>query len=119
MAILDILKNFTWLDFLDISIVAFLVYQVILLLRGTRMARLLAGICVLLIFFLFARVTGLATVHRILDSLAGSVILIIVIIYQHEIRRAFFTVGKRRLVKEQFEEIPQLIEELALAADAL
>lgn len=119
MAILDILKNFTWLDFLDISIVAFLVYHVILLLRGTRMARLLAGICVLLIFFLFARVTGLATVHRILDSLAGSVILIIVIIYQHEIRRAFFAVGKRRLVKEQFDEIPQLIEELSLAADAL
>jgi diadenylate cyclase len=119
MAILDILKNFTWLDFLDISIVTFLIYQAMMLLRGARMVRLLTGLCVLLVLFLFARVSGLATVHRILDSLAGSIILIIVIIYQHEIRRAFFSTGKRRFVKEQFEQIPQLIEELALAADAL
>jgi diadenylate cyclase len=119
MAILDILKNFTWLDFLDISIVAFLIYQTILLLRGTRMVRLLTGLCVLLILFLFTRVSGLTTVHRILDSLAGSIILIIVIIYQHEIRRSFFSAGRSRFVKEQYGEIPQLIEELALAADAL
>jgi diadenylate cyclase len=119
MAILDILKNFTWLDFLDISIVAFFVYQVILLLRGARMVRLLTGLCVLLILFLYSRASGLATVYRILDSLGGSLILIIAIIYQHEIRRAFFALGRRRFVKQQFEEIPQLVEELALAADAL
>lgn len=119
MVILDILKNFTLLDFLDIAIVAFLVYQVILLIRAAKMMRLLAGLCLLLMFYLFAQVSGLATIQRILDSLAGSIILIIVIVYQHEIRRALFSVGKKPVVKEHFEDIPKLVEELAIAADAL
>ena len=48
MVIVDILKNFGWLDFLDITLVAFLIYQIILLLKGTKMVRLLAGLCLLL-----------------------------------------------------------------------
>ncbi len=119
MAILDILKNFTWLDFLDIAIVAFLVYQFVLLLKGTKTVRLLTGIAVLLILFLIARISGLATLYKILNSLVGSIILIIVIIYQNEIRRALFALGRQRFVKRQFDLIPQLIEELALATDAL
>ncbi len=120
MAIIDILKNFSWLDFLDIILVAFLIYQIILLLKGTRMVRLLAGLAILLFSWLGARVAGLETFYKILDNLVGSIILIIVIIYQHEIRRALFSFGKLRpAVKERSEEFPQLIEELALAAGAL
>ncbi len=119
MAILEILKNFTWLDFLDISLVAFVIYQVVLLLRGTRMVRLLAGLAVLLLFLFIARISGLVTFYKLLNNLVGSIILIIVVIYQHEIRRALFSVGKPRHGKWQSEEIPQLIEELTLAADAL
>src|SRR5512135_791645 len=119
MAMLDILKNVTWLDFLDIILVAFLVYRVILLLKGTQMIRLLSVFAVLLACWLVARIAGLAAFYKILDSLVGSIILIIVVIYQHEIRRALFSIGKRRPVKGQPEEVPQLIEELAMAADAL
>ncbi len=119
MAIIDILKNFTWLDFLDIILVAFLIYWIILLLKGTKMVRLLAGLAILLICWLGARISGLAAFYKILDNLVGSIILIIVIIYQHEIRRALFSFGKRRPAKDRTEEVPQLIEELARAADAL
>lgn len=119
MAMLDILKNFTWLDFLDIILVAFLIYRIILLLKGTKMIRLLTGFAILLILYLVARISGMAAFSKILDNLVGSIILIIVIIYQHEIRRALFAFGKRRSVTDQPEEVPQLIEELAMAADAL
>lgn len=119
MAIIDILKNFTWLDFLDIILVAFLIYRIILLLRGTKMIRLLAGLAILLVCWLAARISGLTAFFKILDNLVGSIILIIVIIYQHEIRRALFAFGKRRPAKEQPEEVPQLIEELATAASAM
>lgn len=116
---LDILKNFTWLDFLDISIVSVLIYQVVLLLKGTKMIRLLTGFAVFLLCLFTARISGLVMLYKILNNLAGSIILIVVVIYQHEIRRALFSVGKPRRPKWQPEEIPQLIEELTLAADAL
>ena len=120
MAIIDILKNFSWLDFLDIILVAFFIYRIILLLKGTRMVRLLAGIAILLFCWMGARIAGLVTFYKILDNLVGSIILIIVIIYQHEIRRALFSFGKRRpAARERQEEVPQLIEELAMAASAL
>ncbi len=116
---LDILKNFTWLDFLDISLVAILIYQVVLLLKGTKMIRLLAGFAVLLLCLFLARISGLVMLYKILNNLAGSIVLIVVVIYQHEIRRALFSVGKPRHAKWQPDEIPQFIEELTLAADAL
>ncbi len=119
MAIIDILKNFTWLDFLDIILVAFLIYRIILLLKGTKMVRLLAGLALLLICWLGSRIYGLVSFYKLLDNLVGSIILVVVIIYQHEIRRALFALGKRRPARERPEEFPQLIEELALAADAL
>jgi diadenylate cyclase len=119
MAILDILKNFTWLDFLDISLVAFLVYQVVLLMKGTRMVRLLTALASLLLLLFISRVCGLVMLYKILNNLGGSIILIIVVIYQHEIRRALFAVGKPRHTKWQQDEIPHFIEELTLAADAL
>jgi diadenylate cyclase len=119
MAIQDILKNFTWLDFLDISLVSIVIYQVILLSKGTRMIRLLAGLAVLLLLLFISRISGLVMLHKILNNLAGSIILIVVIIYQHEIRRALFSVGKPRHAKWQMDEIPQLIEELTIAAGAL
>jgi diadenylate cyclase len=119
MAILDILKNFTWLDFLDIAIVAFLVYNIILLLKGTKMVRLLTGLAVLLAVYLLSHICGLAALHRMLDHLVGSIILVFVIIYQHEIRRALLTMGKKQPARGQPHEMPQLIEELAAATDGL
>jgi diadenylate cyclase len=119
MAILDILKNFSWLDFLDITIVAFLIYQIVLLLKGAKMVRLLVGLVLLLIFTIVAQVSGLATSQRILSNFLESLILIIVIIYQHEIRRALFAFGRQRYAREQPADVPLMIEELVMAADAL
>jgi len=119
MAILDILKNFTWLDFLDIAIVAFLIYNIILLLKGTKMVRLLTGLAVLLAVYLLSHICGLVALHRMLDHLVGSIILVFVIIYQHEIRRALLTMGKKRPARGQPHEMLQLIEELAAATDGL
>lgn len=119
MAILDILKNFSWLDFLDIAIVAFLIYQIVLLLKGAKMVRLLVGLVLLLIFTLVTQVSGLATSHRILNNFLESLILIIVVIYQHEIRRALFAFGRQRYSREQPADVPLMIEELVMAADAL
>jgi uncharacterized protein (TIGR00159 family) len=119
MVIVDTLKNFGWLDFLDVALVAILIYQIILLLKGTRMVRLLAGLCLLLVVHIITQVSGLATLDRILENFLGSLLLVIVVIYQHEIRRVLFAFGRQRHVREQPAYVPQLIEEMVTAADAL
>jgi len=119
MVIVDILKNFGWLDFLDIILVAFLIYQIVLLLKGTKMVRLLVGLCLLLTLNIITQFAGLVTLNRIFDNFRGSLIIIIVVIYQHEIRRALFAFSRQRPVREQPAYVPQLIEELITAAIAL
>jgi uncharacterized protein (TIGR00159 family) len=91
----DVLDNFRLQDAVDIGIVAFIVYSLIQLIRGTRAARMLIGLCVVVLIYLSSRVFDLYTVNWILDNFLSSVLLVIVIIFQHDIRRALVQVGSR------------------------
>jgi uncharacterized protein (TIGR00159 family) len=119
MVIVDTLKNFGWLDFLDVLLVAILTYQIILLLKGNRMVRLLAALCLLLVVQIITQVSGLTTLNQIMENFLGSLLLVIVVLYQHEIRRLLFTFSRQRHVREQPPYVPQLIEEIVTAAIAL
>ena len=92
---MDVLDNFRLQDAVDIGIVAFIVYSLIQLIRGTRAARMLIGLCVVVLIYLSSRVFDLYTVNWILDNFLSSVLLVIVIIFQHDIRRALVQVGSR------------------------
>ncbi len=92
---MDFLDNFRLQDAVDIGIVAFIVYSLIELIRGTRAARMLIGLCVVVLIYLSSRVFDLYTVNWILDNFLSSVLLVIVIIFQHDIRRALIQVGSR------------------------
>ncbi|KAF0220212.1 MAG: hypothetical protein FD174_1451 [Geobacteraceae bacterium] len=117
----DFLQNSGWLlDLLDIALVAFLIYRFLLLLKGTVTSRLLLGLAVLLLSYVISHVTGVQTLSWLLDNLFGSVILLLVIIFQHDIRRALVTIRRNRAAPElDKEEGGEIIEELVAATEAL
>lgn len=92
---MDVLDHFRLQDAVDIGIVAFIVYSLIQLIRGTRAARMLIGLSLVVLLYLSSRVFDLYTVNWILDNFLSSVLLVIVIIFQHDIRRALIQVGSR------------------------
>ncbi len=92
---MELLEHFRLQDAVDIGIVAFLVYSLIELIRGTGAARMVVGLCLLALVYLSSRVFQLYTVNWILDNFLSSVLLVIVIIFQHDIRRALIQVGSR------------------------
>ena len=92
---LELLDNFRLQDAVDIGIVAFLLYSLIELIRGTRAARMLIGLGVIVLIYLSSRLFGLYTLDWILANLLSSVLLVIVIIFQHDIRRVLVQVGSR------------------------
>jgi uncharacterized protein (TIGR00159 family) len=94
---LDLLDNFRLQDAVDIGIVAFIIYSLIQLIRGTRAARALIGLGVVVLIYLSSQVFDLYTLNWILDNFLSSVLLVIVIIFQHDIRRALVQVGSRPL----------------------
>jgi uncharacterized protein (TIGR00159 family) len=114
---LDALKNFRWLlDLLDIGLVAFIIYRIILLIKGTRAVQMLLGLAVILIVYVASQIGGLYTLHWLLDNFLSSIILVIVVIFQSDIRRALMHVGRNPFFADlSYREETEVMEELVKA----
>jgi uncharacterized protein (TIGR00159 family) len=106
-------------DTIDILIVAFGVYWLLLLIRGTRAGQILVGLIVLLAASVASEVFGLVTLRLIMENFAGSAVIIIVILFQHDIRRALARVGRGLFPSVSAEQESQILEEVVRAAQAL
>jgi uncharacterized protein (TIGR00159 family) len=118
---LDLLHQFRWIDALDILIVTFCVYQIILALRGTRAFQMLLGLAFL---YLASRVSlriGLLTVNWALSNLLAVWFLLIIILFQPELRRALASVGRRGSLLRAFSRYQEahMIDEVARAVTSL
>jgi len=90
----ELLRWFRWQDILDILIVAFIIYQIVSIVRGTRSLQMLVGLCVLIVVSFVARVFELATLMWLMQNLFSSLLLIVIIVFQQDIRRALTQVGR-------------------------
>jgi len=86
-----------WQDVLDVLIVAYVFYRIALLIRGTRAMQMVLGLMVVGVAFVGSQVLGLFTLNWLLNNFLGSLIVILVVIFQSDIRRALTRVGSRSL----------------------
>jgi uncharacterized protein (TIGR00159 family) len=119
--VLEIVSNFRIWDVLDILIVAFIIYRIILLIRGTRAVQMLIGLVVVLLLYLMSLRVGFFTLHWILNNFIASIILVIIVIFQDDIRRALTRVGRNPFMSSGGEELEKvaMIEEIVRACVAL
>ncbi|HEV3233907.1 MAG TPA: diadenylate cyclase CdaA [Candidatus Dormibacteraeota bacterium] len=83
-----------WRDLLDLAVVTFLAYRVLLLIRGTRAVQLMAGLGVLAVLGLAANALHLQLTSYIFGNLAPALLIGVVILFQPELRRALDRVGR-------------------------
>lgn len=108
-------------DVVDMLIVAFLIYQLLLIVRGTGAVQLGLGILSLIVIYFASQLFNLHTVHWILTKILPYLVFIIIILFQHEIRKAFSALGQtpfvrlftRRLEKQPLDEIILSVTSLA------
>jgi diadenylate cyclase len=95
----DALSNFRYLqDILDIIIVALIIYYILSLIEGTRAVQMLSGLVALFALYFVSQRWELFTLNWILGHFLSSIILIAVILFQSDIRRALTALGKNPLV---------------------
>jgi uncharacterized protein (TIGR00159 family) len=82
-------------DALDIFIVYYVVYRALLVLRGTRAMQVGLGLAILFALYLFAQLLQLVTVLNVMSALIPSMIVVIVVVFQNDIRRGLERVGAR------------------------
>jgi len=107
---LDTFTSLRWQDFVDILIVAYLIYRLILLIQGTRAVQMLAGIAVIIVIYFAARELELLTLYWLLGTFLSSIFLVIIIIFQRDIRRALTQVGQTPFTKTDEETVHALTE---------
>ncbi len=91
----DAISNFRFiLDTLDIIIVALIIYYLLTLIEGTRAVQILFGLAAVFLLFLLSQQWELFTLSWFLGHFLGSIILIVVILFQHDIRKALAGIGK-------------------------
>ena len=109
--------NLRWQDFLDILIVAFLIYRILLLLVGTRAMQLIRGLMIIGLIGAAANLLDLRSLSNIMGRMIGALIIIIPILFQPELRRMLEELGKGHLWKvgSSTQEIDQRAEQLTKA----
>ena len=110
-----------WWDLLDIAIVSFLIYELLLLIRGTRAVQMaLSGGFIVGLFFL-SRYLHLETVNWLIRNVAGYLVFAVIVLFQADIRRALAHFGRAPFFRyfEREESEAETIEELVVAASSL
>lgn len=108
----------TWSDALDVAVVSFILYETLLLIRGTRAAQMaLSGGFLLALFFL-SEWLRLETVNWLIRNLAAYVVIAVIVLFQSDIRRALAHFGRLPFFRyfERLEAANETIEELVVSA---
>ena len=102
---------------LDIFLVYYIVYRALLVLRGTRAMQVGVGLAMVFVLYIVAQLLQLVTVLNIMGALISSMILIIVVVFQNDIRRGLQRVGSRAwfggLVRTQESKLIDAVVEAA------
>jgi uncharacterized protein (TIGR00159 family) len=116
----DLFTQIRWQDLLDVLLIAGGVYWIISLIRGTRAVQMLLGLVVVFLTYLASQYFELYTLNWVLDNFLSSILLVIVVLFQNDIRRALTEVGRGSLfgVGEHAVYRP-VLEEVTKAAVSL
>lgn len=90
--------NMQWTDFIEIVIIAVVLYNILVWIKDTKAWSLLKGIIVIIFFALIAYILNLRTILWIAGKTISVGIIAIVIIFQPELRRALEQLGRKRLL---------------------
>jgi uncharacterized protein (TIGR00159 family) len=111
----------TWiLAVVDIAVVAYIIYRVLDLIRGTRAQQILIGLVLIAAAFFASKFFGLKTLSWILDNFISSFLLIVIVVFQHDIRRGLSRVGGRSFYETiGYGRGAFLVDELARSASTM
>ncbi len=106
-------------DTLDLVLVALGVYWLLRLIKGTRAVQILVGLLLLIGTSALAQIFQLSTLMWIFDHFLSSAVLIIIVLFQHDIRRMLARVGRGVSPTAARRQETQILEEIARAAQTL
>jgi diadenylate cyclase len=118
--ILSTLHRATLGDFLDILIIAFILYSIFLLIKDTKAYQMAVGLALIGILFLLTKWGGLGVSNRLIRSFINYIIIAVIVLFQGEIRRFLTGIGSRTIRRPlAVRSLKEKIDDLSLALEYL
>jgi uncharacterized protein (TIGR00159 family) len=118
--ILDLLASVHFRDVIDIGLLTAIIYWLLLLIKGTRTIPILLGLSVLIAAYGLATFLGLEAITWVMEHLFGAAVVILVVLFQTDIRNALARLGISTMFRELSASAQSgLIDEVVVAATAL
>ncbi len=105
------------ISIIDIVLVAILIYQFLVVVRGTRAAPMLVGLATLGLAFYFARLGELRTLNWLLSTLLPYIVFALIVVFQSEIRHALANLGSRISLMRSSSSVADVYDDIVLAAN--
>jgi diadenylate cyclase len=105
------------LSVVDILVVAVIIYQFLMLIRGTRGAPMLVGVVVVALAFYVARIGELTTVNWLLSTSLPYAVFALIVVFQSEIRHALARLGSRLTFSRASAAEAEAYDDIVLAAN--
>jgi diadenylate cyclase len=102
---------------LDILLVAVLIYQVLVMIRGTRAAPMLAGLAVVAGAFYLASIGALTTLNWVVSRMLPYVVFALIVVFQSEIRHVLADLGRRLSFLRGNDAASDAYDDIVLAAN--
>ncbi|MBX3162739.1 MAG: diadenylate cyclase CdaA [Deltaproteobacteria bacterium] len=99
----------------DVALVYYLIYRLLLTIRGTRAAQMVVGIVLIGAAFFVAERLELLTVSWLLDNFISYFIILIIVVFQQDIRRALGRIGQGVLPFGRKQETTHIVDEVVAA----
>ncbi|MDP2940969.1 MAG: diadenylate cyclase CdaA [Candidatus Omnitrophota bacterium] len=112
---------FSWTPVVEIAILWFMIYHVMLFFEGTRALQVLRGIVILLLAFFFFQKLNFQVLDWLMTKLFGISVIAVLVIFHPEIRQGLARLGQRHIFSAPLreEELDSLLHEIARAAENL
>ncbi|HEY5037952.1 MAG TPA: diadenylate cyclase CdaA [bacterium] len=118
-ALITLFSNFRFADVLDILVVSYVTYQVLLLIREVRATRIVLGFSILFMATVFASQFHLFTMDWLLSNLGPFFLIAFVVVFQPDLRRIITQIGRGGFLGGVFQGDALLFKEITLAAKDL
>jgi len=115
---LSSLPKLSFTAIVDILVVAVLIYQLLMIVRGTRAGHILIGILATVLVYGVAVWAGLEALRSLLSYIVPYTAIAVIILFQSEIRRTLARIGRKRWLGRGFKR-PESIDEILLALSRL
>ena len=110
----NIIHRPTWIDYIDILIIAVLIYQLVLLTRQTRAIQVLKGLAIIIVASYLSGLIGLTVLNWLLRSILNNGVIVLLVLFHPELRRALEQIGRSTKIDRSArqDESQRIVDEI-------